>query len=135
MERFAFDGSTEREIRRRVQDGASTRRKVEGVMGDRHISRNLQGKFLNSCITPEYLYGMETTAMSEKQQMKLQVCENSWVRRIAGVKRIVKRKMDELREEVGVQESFTRKLVNSQLRRAGHVERMEGFRLTKRVER
>ena len=103
-------------------------------MGDRHITRDLKGKVLNSCITPAYLYGMETTAMSEKQQMKLHVCENSWVRRIAGVKRIVKRRMEELREEVGVKESFTRKLMRSRLRRAGHVERMEGVRLTKRVE-
>ena len=30
------DGSTETEIRRRIQAGASAWRKVEGVMGDRH---------------------------------------------------------------------------------------------------
>ena len=28
-------------------------------------------------------------------------CENNWVRRIAGVKRIDKQRMEELREEVG----------------------------------
>ena len=50
-------------------------------------------------------------AVTEKQQEKLQVCENNWVRRIAGVKRIDKRRMEELREEVGVKESLTRKLV------------------------
>ena len=44
--------STETEIRRRVQDGASAWRNVEGVMGDRHIYRKLKGKVLNSCITP-----------------------------------------------------------------------------------
>ena len=40
-------------------------RKVEGVMGDRHISRKLKGKVLNSCITPAYLYGLEAMAMTE----------------------------------------------------------------------
>ena len=74
-------------------------------MGDRHISQKLKGKVLNSCITPAYLYGLETMAMTEKQQQRLQVCENNWVRRIAGVKRINKRRMEELREEVGVKES------------------------------
>ena len=64
--------------------------------------------------------------MTEKQQERLQVCENNCVRRIAGVKRINKRRMEELREEVGVKECFTRKLVRSRLRWAGHVERMEG---------
>ena len=42
--------------------------------------------------------------------------------------------MEELREEVGVKESLTRKLVRSQLKWAGHVERMEGVRLTKEAD-
>ena len=42
--------------------------------------------------------------MTEKQQERLQVCENNWVRRIAGVKRIDKLRMEELREEVGERE-------------------------------
>ena len=36
----------------RIQAGASAWRKVEGVMGDRHISRRLKGKVLSSCVTP-----------------------------------------------------------------------------------
>ena len=35
-----------------------------------------------------------------KQQERLQVCEDNWVRRIAGVKRIDKGRMEELREEL-----------------------------------
>ena len=41
----------------------------------------------------------------ETQQEKVQVCTNNWVRWIVGVKRIDKRRMEELREEVGVRES------------------------------
>ena len=65
---------------------------------------------LSSCLTQAYIYGIETMAMTEKQQEKLQVCENNRGRRIAGVKRIDKRRMEELREEVGVRESLTSKL-------------------------
>ena len=72
--------------------------------------------------------------MTEKQQERLQVYENNWVKRIAGVKRIDKRRMEELREEVGVRGSLRRKLVRSRLKWAGHVERMEGVRLTKRAD-
>ena len=54
-------------------------------------------------------------AMTEKQQEKLLVCENNWVRRIAGVKRRDKRRMEELRVEVGVIDSFRKNLVRSQL--------------------
>ena len=80
-------------------------REEEGVMGDRHIFRKLKGKVLNSCITPAY--GLETMAMAGKQQESLQVCENNRMRRIAGVKRTDKRRMEELREEVGVKRSLS----------------------------
>ena len=99
------DDNTNTAIRRRIQAWASAWRKVERVMGDRHIYRKQKGKVFSVCITPAYLYDLETLAMTEKEQEKLQVCENNWMRRIAGVKRIDKRRMEELREEVGVKES------------------------------
>ena len=55
------------------------------------------------------------------------------MRRIEGVKRIDKQRNEELRGEVGVRESLMRTLVRSRLKWAGHVERMEGVRLTKRA--
>ena len=50
--------------------------------------------------------------MTEQQKEKLQICEGT----IAGVKRIDKQIIEEPREEVGVKESFTRKLVVSWLK-------------------
>ena len=44
---------------------------------------------------------------TDREQQRLQVCEKNWVRRIAGVKRVDIRRMDELREEIGVQMSLT----------------------------
>ena len=64
----------------------------------------------------------------------MQICENNWVRRIVGVKRIDKRRMEKLREEVGVRGSLMRNLARSRLKWAGHEERMEGEWLTKRVD-
>ena len=49
-------------------------------MGVRYISRKLKGKVLNSCIAPAYLYGLEIMATTEKQQERLQVCENNWAK-------------------------------------------------------
>ena len=71
------------EVRRRIQAGANAWRNVEGVMTDRKISRKLKGKVL------------------ELHQHKLQVCGNNWIRRIAGVRRVERRRMKDLREEVG----------------------------------
>ena len=46
------------------------------------------------------------------------------MRRIAGVKRVNKRIMEELKEDVGVKESFRMKPARSRLNWAGHVKRI-----------
>ena len=88
-----------------------------------------------SCVMSAYLYGLETAALTERQQQRLQVCENTWVRRIVGVKRVDRRRMDELREEIGVQMSLMGRLVKFQLRRAGHLMWMRKERMPKRADR
>ena len=94
------DGRSETEVRRRVQAGANALRQVEGVMSDRHISQKLKWNVLGACVTPAMLYGLDTLLVSEKHQHRLQVCKNNWVRRMAGVKRVDRMRMDELREEL-----------------------------------
>ena len=46
-----------------------------------------EGKVLDSCVVTASTHGLETLALSELQQRKLQVCENNWIRRIAVVER------------------------------------------------
>ena len=82
------NGRVEVEVRRRIQAGANAWRNVEGVMMDRKISRKLRGAVLDSCVVPASTYGLETLALSELHQHKLQVCENNWIRRLAGVRRV-----------------------------------------------
>ena len=67
--------------------------------------------------------------VSKKHEHRLQVCENNWVRRIAGVKRVDLMRMDELREDVGIQKCLMGRLVKSRLKWAGLVERMKEDRL------
>ena len=80
------------------------------------------------------LCSLETLALAERQQ-RLQVCENNWVRRIAVVKRMERRMVDELREEIGGQMSLTWRLVRCWLNWAGHVLWMGEERMAKRVDR
>ena len=104
------------EVRRRIQAGANAWRNVEGVMMDRKISRKLKGKVLNSCVVPASTYGLDTLALSELHQHKLQVCEN-WIRRIAGVRIVERRRMKDLREEVGTKACIVGKIVKGALYR------------------
>ena len=75
--------------------------KRRGGNGGRKISRKLKGKVLDSCVVPASTYGLETLALSELHQHKLQVCENNWIRNIVGVRRVERWRMKDLREEVG----------------------------------
>ena len=80
------------------------------------------------------MYVLETVAITEQQ--KLQVCENNWVRRITRTrtKRVDKRRMNDLRKEVGIKCSLTERLVRSSMRWAGHLVRMDAGKLAKRAE-
>ena len=56
------------------------------------------------------------------------MCEDNWFSRIAGVrtqkKRVARRKMDDLREELCMQKYLMGRLVERGIKWAGHVERM-----------
>ena len=68
----------------------------------KYFQKTFKGKFLDSCVVPTGTYGFETLALSELHEHKLQrqVCENNWLRRIAGVRRVERRRMKDPREEV-----------------------------------
>ena len=68
------DGKFEAEVWRRIQVAANAWRRVEGVMVDRKISRELKGKVMVTCVTLAFLYGFEIVTLTERQQQqKLQV--------------------------------------------------------------
>ena len=84
--------------------------------------KKLKLKVLRTCVAPVCLYGLGTVALTEQQQQKLQECENNWVRRITRTKRVDRRRMNDLRKEVGMQKicSLTGRLVRRRMRWAGH---------------
>ena len=61
------------------------------MVGDSLISRTLN--VLSTGVTLAYINGLDTMALTEKQQEKLQVYENNPVRIIVGAKRVDKKRM------------------------------------------
>ena len=89
---------------------------AEGVIVGEKISRKLNGKVLDSCVVPASTYGLEKSPLSELHQHKLHVCENNWIRRIAGVRREERRRMKDLREEVGTKACIVGKRVKIRMK-------------------
>ena len=67
------DGRCEEEVRRRIQAGWMSWKKVYGVLCDRKLSARVKGKMYKSVVRPAMLYGMEMVAVTERQVGKMEV--------------------------------------------------------------
>ena len=77
------------------------------------------------CVVPASMYVLGTVALSEQQQRRLQVCKNNWIRRIVGEKRLERRRMKDMREEVGTKASIVGKIVKSRTKWDFRIKRWE----------
>ena len=74
------DGRCEEEVRRKIQAGWMSWRKVSGVLCDRKLSAKVKDKMYKSVVRPAMLYGMETVAVKERQMGKMEVAKLKTVR-------------------------------------------------------
>ncbi|KAI5627659.1 hypothetical protein C0J50_8434, partial [Silurus asotus] len=131
VEEFRYLGSTVqrngecvREVKKRVQAGWSGWRRVTGVICDSRVSAKLKGKVYRTVVRPAMLYGLETVALSKRQEVELEVAELKMLRFSLEVTR-----MDKIRNEfirgtacVGC---FGDKVSETRLRWFGHVQRRD----------
>ena len=73
------DGRCE-EVRRRIQAGWISCRKVSGDLCDKKLSARVKGKMYKSFVRPAMLYGMETVALTKRQVGKMEVSELKMIR-------------------------------------------------------
>ena len=97
------DGHSAAEVRRRTQAGANAWRKVEGVMLDRtNLEKAERESPENECYTSMPVWSGDvdrtTTTTTTEAAHLLENC----VRRITRTKRMDRRRMNDLRKEVGM---------------------------------
>ena len=118
------DGRREEEVRRRIQAGWMSWKKVSGVLCDRKLSARVKGKMYKSVVRPAMLYGMETVAVTERQVGKIEVAELNMVRWALGVTRKDKIRSEYVRGTSKIAK-LGDKLGNARLRWCKHVKRRE----------
>ncbi|KAI5102710.1 hypothetical protein C0J45_8062, partial [Silurus meridionalis] len=80
------NGECVREVKKRLQAGWSGWRRVTaGVICDRRVSVRVKGKVYRTVVRPEMLYGLETVALSKRQEVELEVAELKMLRFLLGV--------------------------------------------------
>ena len=102
----------------------------EGLRESRRTDK-FQKKAEKECcerVSHWHVYDLKTVALTEQQWEKLQVCETSWVRRITKTKMVARRRMNDLRKEIGLQSSLGNQ------RWEGHVERIQAGKFEKIAE-
>ncbi|MBN3293353.1 YSM6 protein, partial [Polypterus senegalus] len=101
VDEFKYLGSTVqskgdcgREVKKRVKAGWNGWRRALGVICDRRVSARVQEQVYRTVVRPAMLYGLETVALTRKQETELEVAELKMLRFELGVTR-----MDRIRNE------------------------------------
>ena len=101
VEDFKYLGSTVqsngecgREVKKRVQAGWNGWRRISGVICDRRVPARVKGKVYRVAVRPAMLYGLETVALTKRQEVEMEVAELKMLRFSLGVTR-----MDKIRNE------------------------------------
>ena len=84
-------------------------------------------------IVPTALYGAEAWGMSSADRRKVNVLEMKCLRSLVGVSRMDRVRNEEVRRRAGIERKFASRADQRELRWFGHVERMDEYRMTRRV--
>ena len=123
------NGSCEREVKKRVQEGWNGWRKVSGVICDRRLPAKVKGKVYSSVVRPAMVYGLETVAVTKKQVEEMEVAEMKMLRFTMGMTR-----KDKIRNEyIRKVEQLGMKLREGRLRWYGHDMRRDQDYVGRRV--
>ncbi|KAJ4451543.1 hypothetical protein ANN_03009 [Periplaneta americana] len=78
---------TREEIKRRINMGNACYYSVEKLLSSSLLSKNLKVRIYKTVILPVVLYGCETSTLTLREEQKLRVFENKFLRKIFGAKR------------------------------------------------
>ncbi|XP_037876062.1 LINE-1 retrotransposable element ORF2 protein isoform X1 [Bombyx mori] len=104
--------SMQKEIERRIANTWKKFWSLSEVMKNKEMPMAEKRKVFNVCILPCLTYGCQTWALTEKQQNKLNICQNGIERSVLGVRRRDKIELKKIKGETkfGKVQSICRKL-------------------------
>ena len=131
VEDFKYLGSTVqsngecgREVKKRVQAGWNGWRRMSGAICDRRVPARMKGKVYKVAVRPAMLYGLETVALTKRQEAEMEVAELKMLRFSLGVTRMDKIRNEYIRGTAQVGK-FGEKTREARLRWYGHLRRKD----------
>ena len=99
---ISSDGRMEKEVEVRI---TSATRMVGGmsemVLRRKELSKSMKLKVVNVTMVSSLLYGSEVWSLTKQQQGRVQATQKSVLRRIQGIRRMGRRRSDEIRQQLG----------------------------------
>ena len=121
-------------MKKRVQAGWNGWRRMSGVICDRRVSARVKGKVYRVAVRPAILYGLETVALTKRQEAEMEVAGLKMLRFSLGVTRMDKIRNEYIRGTAQVGR-FGEKTREARLRWYGHVLRKDDGYIGKRMLR
>ena len=141
VEDFKYLGSTVqsngecgREVKKRQEAGWNGWRRMSGVICDRRVPARVKGKVYKVAVRPAMLYGLETVALTKRQEAEMEVAELKMLRFSLGVTRMANIGNEYIRGTAQVGK-FGEKTREAKLRWYGHLRRKDDGYIGKRMLR
>ena len=130
---MAADGGCERDVVHRMNEGYRTWGALKSVLSNRGPGIKTKKCLYEGVIVPTALYGAEAWGMRSADRRKINVLEMKCLRSLAGVSRMDRFKNEEVRRRAGIERELASRVDQRVLRWFGHVERMDQYRMARRV--
>ena len=127
------DGECRKDIQRRTGLASAMVGKLSKIWRSASISIKTKVKVYETIVIPVFLYGAECWRLRKNDERKILSTEMGWLRRIMGVSRLQHIRNDEIRKQMGQQDTLCAKVQRKRLKWFGHTTRMDDKRLPARA--
>ena len=129
----ASGGGMDAEVRERLSAGGKVMGGLASMWKCRGMSIEAKMCMWESIVVPTVLYGSESWVLSAEERHRVNVFDMRCLRRVLGVSVMDRVRNVDIRRVCGNKMSLTDRADRNMLKWFGHIERMEGNRLTKKI--
>ena len=117
----------------RMSEGYRAWRALTSILSNRGLEIKAKKCLYEGGIVPTALYGAEAWGMRSAERRKVNVLEIKSLRSLVGVSRMDRVRNKEVRRRAGIERELASRAEQRVLRWFGHVERMDEYRMARRV--
>ena len=129
----ADDGGCERDVIHRMNEGYRDWGTLKSVLSNRGLGIKVKKCLYEGVIVLTALYGAEAWGVRSATRKKENVLEMKCLRSLVGVSRMDRVRNEEVRRRAGIERELASRADQRVLRLLGHVERMDEYRMARRV--